>query len=338
MLRCVVGLFGIVLSLALPACTLIGTDPDSGKPLPLAPPDTRPLADRLRAHVEHLAGEIGERSLADPARLRRAEHYLAANLAKAGHRVRWQTYSAARDGATHEVSNLEIEIPGSVRPAEILVVGAHYDTVNHRGVTTPGANDNASGTAAVLEFARLLADHASGITVRLVLFVNEEPPYFWTDEMGSLVYARAAKQRGDAVVGMISVETIGYYRDEPGSQDYPPLVGSAYPDTGNFIAFVGPQSNGGGAWVERVTAAFRATSPVPAEGAALPSLVPRINSSDHWSFWKQGWPALMVTDTAPYRYPHYHKPTDTPEKLDYDRMARVVEGLAATIRELARVE
>jgi Zn-dependent M28 family amino/carboxypeptidase len=331
-------MLSVTMALGSPGCTLIGTDPDAGKPLPMVGADTRPIAARLRGHVEHLAGEIGERSLADPVRLRRAEHYLAATLAKAGHRVRWQSYHASRDGMAHEVSNLEVEITGTTRPAEVLVVGAHYDTVNHRGVTTPGANDNASGTAAVLELARLLADAAPGRTIRLVLFVNEEPPYFWTDEMGSLVYARAAKRRGDGIVGMISVETIGYYRDEPGSQDYPPLVGAAYPDTGNFIAFVGPQSNGGGEWVERCTAAFRAHSPVPAEGAALPSLVSRINSSDHWSFWKQGWPALMVTDTAPYRYPHYHKPTDTPEKLDYERMARVVEGLAATVRELAKAE
>jgi Zn-dependent M28 family amino/carboxypeptidase len=325
----------LAILLLLRGCTLIGIDPDSGKALPLLPPDTQSLADRLRGHVEHLAGEIGERSLADPARLRRAEHYLAATLAKAEHRVRWQTYTAVRDGTPHEVSNLEVEIPGTTRPAEILLVGAHYDTVNHRGVTTPGANDNASGTAAVLELARLLRDHRPARTIRLVLFVNEEPPYFWTDSMGSLVYARAAKQRRDEIVGMISIETIGYYRDEPGSQDYPPLVGTAYPDTGDFVAFVGPASNGGSDWIQRCTAAFRAASPVPAEGAALPSLVPRINSSDHWSFWKQGWPALMVTDTAPYRYPYYHKPEDTPDKLDYARMALVVEGLDATIRDLS---
>jgi hypothetical protein len=168
-----------------------------------------------------------------------------------------------------------------------------------------------------------------------VLFTNEEPPYFWTDEMGSLVYARACKQRGDAIYGMISVETIGYYRDEKGSQDYPPLAGVGRSDVGNFIAFVGPASNGGGDWVERCTAAFRAASEMPAEGAALPSLVPRINSSDHWSFWKQGWPALMVTDTAPYRYPYYHKAEDTPDKLDYERMARVVEGVAKTVLAVA---
>lgn len=315
----------------LGGCALIGADPDSMKPLALAMPDTRTLAARLKGHVEELAGTIGERNLAHPEQLRRAEHYLAARLAHAGHVVRWQTYICGG----HEVSNLEVEIKGTTKPDEIIVVGAHYDSINHRGVASPGANDNASGSAAVVELARMLAGISPVRTIRLVLFVNEEPPYFWTDEMGSLIYARAAKQRGDDIVGMISIETIGYYRDEKGTQEYPPLVGLAYPSTGNFIAFVGPASNGGTEWVERCTAAFRAASDVPAEGAALPSLVPRINSSDHWSFWKQGWPALMVTDTAPYRYPYYHKAEDTPEKLDYERMARVVEGLSKVIERLS---
>ncbi len=229
------------------------------------------------------------------------------------------------------MSNLVVEITGVSEPGEIVVVGAHYDSVNNNGVASPGANDNASGTAAVVELARMLAGTKPARTIRLVLFVNEEPPYFWTDKMGSLVNARAAKQRGDNIVGMMSIETIGYYRDEKGTQGYPPLVGLAYPSTGNFIALVGPASNGGVEWVERCVGAFRAASDVPAEGAALPSLVPRINSSDHWSFWKQGWPALMITDTAPYRYPYYHKPEDTPEKLDYERMGRVVEGVREVI-------
>ena len=313
---------------------MIGSDPDAMKSLALAMADTRTLAERLRGHVVELAGTIGERNLVYPEQLRRAEHYLAAQLAKAGHVVRWQTYMCRG----HEVSNLEVEIAGTTNPGEIIVVGAHYDSVNHRGVASPGANDNASGSAAVVELARMLKDSKPARTIRLVLFVNEEPPYFWTDEMGSLVYARAAKQRGDMIVGMLSIETIGYYRDEKGTQEYPPLVGLAYPSTGNFIALVGPASTGGSEWVERCTAAFRAASDVPAEGAALPSLVPRVNSSDHWSFWKQGWPALMVTDTAPYRYPYYHKAEDTPEKLDYERMARVVEGVAKMVQAVASEE
>lgn len=309
------------------ACTLIRFDPDSGRPLPPPTADHRSLADRLRGHVEVLAGEIGPRNLGEPANLRRAERYLAAELSRAGRPVAWRTFGTPEGDA----SNLEIELPGSTRGSEVIVVGAHYDTVRKPGVWSPGANDNASGCAAVLELARLLAPGER--TVRLVLFANEEPPYFWTDHMGSLVYARAAKQRGENIVAMLSIETIGSWSDEKGSQKYPPLVGGAFPAEGNFIAFVGPSASSG--LIERCTGLFRGASEVPAEGAALPTLVPRINSSDHWSFWKQGWPALMVTDTAPYRYPQYHTPQDTPEKLNYERMARVVEGLAAVVEGLA---
>jgi Zn-dependent M28 family amino/carboxypeptidase len=201
---------------------------------------------------------------------------------------------------------------------------------------SPGANDNASGAAAVLALARRFADRPQARTIRFVLFVNEEPPLFWTDQMGSLVYAREAKQRGDDIVAMLSLETMGCFLDEPGSQRYPPPFGMFYPDEGNFIAFVGMSSSG--PLVERAVGAFRGACRFPSEGAALPSLVPRVGSSDHWSFWKQGYPALMVTDTAPYRYRHYHKPTDTPDKLDYERLARVVEGLDAVIRVIASDE
>lgn len=315
------------------SCMLIGADPDSGRPLPPATVDLRGLAERLRGHVGVLAGEIGERNLAVPDHLRQAERYLAAELSRAGRPVLWRTFGTP-DG---DASNLEVEFPGGgdpLRASEIIVVGAHYDTVRKPGVWSPGANDNASGCAAILELARTLRPGRR--TVRLVLFANEEPPYFWTDHMGSLVYARAAKQRGENIVAMLSVETIGCFSDAKGSQHYPPLVGGTLPSEGNFIAFVGPSASAG--LVERCTALFRAASDVPAEGAALPTLVPRINSSDHWSFWKQGWPALMVTDTAPYRYPQYHTPEDTPEKLDYERMARVVDGIAAVVDGLANAD
>jgi hypothetical protein len=154
--------------------------------------------------------------------------------------------------------------------------------------------------------------------------------------MGSLVYARKCRERGDDVVAMLSLETIGYYSDEPRSQRYPPLVRGRYPSEGNFIAFVGHYQSR--ELVRRCVQLFREHAEFPSEGAALTSLVPRVGASDHWSFWKMGWPSLMVTDTAPYRYPHYHKESDTPDKLDYEQMARVVDGLERVVRELATVE
>ncbi len=297
-------------------------------PLPALSTEQDTLAAELRADVDNLAGRIGERNVFHPDHLKAAEDFLAASLARAGYRVRWQTYEARGI----ECSNLEAELPGAAEPGEIVVIGAHYDSV--RG--SPGANDNASGAAAVLALARRFAERPQPRTLRFVLFVNEEPPLFWTEDMGSLVYARRTKKDGDNIVAMLSLETMGCYLDEPGSQRYPPAFGMFYPDEGNFIAFVGMSSSG--PLVARCVGAFREACPFPSEGAALPSLVPRVGSSDHWSFWKQGYPALMVTDTAPYRYRYYHKPTDTPDRIDYERLARVVEGLEAVVSEIASGE
>lgn len=303
--------------------------------LPIVSAGQLSVAEQMRRDVEVLAGDLPERNAYNPKQYRQAEDYLAAELARAGYRVHFQTFEFTRPArrdfpeATLTASNLEVELPGTTTPDEIILVGAHYDAV----LGSPGANDNASGTAGVLALARTLAANPLPRTVRFVLFANEEPPFFWSDGMGSLVHARACKQRGDHIVAMLSLETFGYYRDEKGTQGYPPGIALAYPSTGNFIAFVG--MNESEPIIKRCVAAFRESCEFPSEGAALPSLVPRVGSSDHWAYWKQGYPALMVTDTAMFRYPHYHKPTDTPEKLDYERMARVVEGLRAVVEELA---
>jgi Zn-dependent M28 family amino/carboxypeptidase len=162
-----------------------------------------------------------------------------------------------------------------------------------------------------------------------VAFVNEEPPFFLTGDMGSAVYAARARERGDDIRLMLSLEAIGYYTDAPGSQQYPPLIGLCYPDRGNFIAFVSNLASR--RLLRRTVALFRAHSDFPVEHLAAPSLIPGVSWSDHRSFWRQGYRALMVTDTALYRYPHYHAPDDTPDKLDYDALARIVDGLAGTL-------
>lgn len=309
-------------------------------PLPALSAMQLSLADELRADVEMLAGTIGERNVFHPEKLAAAEAYLTAELARAGYTVNKQVFTVR--GV--ECANIEAEIPAADGAGqELVIVGAHYDAV--RGC--PAANDNGSGTAAVLALARMWGRGLTRInaegnggegagparTLRFVFFVNEEPPFFWTDEMGSLVYAKRCRERGEKIAAMLSIETIGYYSDERGSQDYPPVVGAFYPSQGDFIAFVGLYESR--ELVERCVGAFRKSAPFPSQGAALTALVPRVASSDHWSFWKMGYPALMVTDTAPYRYPHYHKATDTPDKLDYERMARVVTGLEGVVREIA---
>ena len=283
------------------------------------------LRAELMADVQTLAGEIGDRNMLRYAKLNAAADFIEGSLVRAGLMPRRDTYEL-QGQACH---NIEVEIPGA-RP-EIVVVGAHYDSV----AGCPGANDNASGIAALLALARRFAGKSSGQTLRFVAFVNEEPPYFQTEQMGSFVYASRCKARGDKISAMLSLETIGYFSDAPGSQRYPsPALGLAYPTTGNFIGIVG--NYGSRALVRRVISLFRDQGKIPSEGAALPAFIPGVAWSDHWSFWQCGYPAVMITDTAPFRYPHYHEASDTPDKLEYDRFALVVSGLEKTISELAK--
>lgn len=282
------------------------------------------LRAELVSDVQALAGDIGERNTNRYAQLNAAAEFIEASLARAGLTPRRESYDL-RGQACH---NIEVEIRGT-RP-EILVVGAHYDSV----FGSPGANDNASGVAGLLALARRFAGKPCGQTLRFVAFVNEEPPYFQTAEMGSFVYARRCKDRGDRIEAMISLETIGYFSDEPHSQKYPAGLGFFYPSKGNFIGFVG--NTGSRALLRDAVSAFKKEQKLPCEGAAMPAAIPGIGWSDQWSFWECGYPAIMVTDTAPFRYPHYHSGTDTPDKLDYDRFALVVSGMEKVIAELAK--
>jgi Zn-dependent M28 family amino/carboxypeptidase len=232
-----------------------------------------------------------------------------------------------------EVRNIEVVIDPTANSASAntLVIGAHYDSYFH----APGANDNATGAAGIIELARLLGDlrGKSSIRIRLVLFVNEEPPYFKTEFMGSLVYAKRLRESGAPVLGMVALETLGFYSDEEHSQRYPWPLGLLYPTTGNFVAFVGLTSSR--TFVRRIVASFRAAAAFPSVGGSAPGFIPGIDWSDHWSFEQVGIPAVMVTDTALFRYPHYHTAADTPDKVDYERLARVISGLETVFRQWA---
>ncbi len=282
-------------------------------------------AARLRSHVHALAGEIGERNVFHPEALQAAAAYI---------RGRWNAQDYPVSAQRYEVEglpceNLEVSRSGHRKAGEILLIGAHYDSV--RG--SPGANDNASGVAALLELSRLFATLKPERTVRFVAFVNEEPPFFYWRQMGSMVYAKAARDRGDDIRLMMSLEMLGSYSDLPGSQRYPPLFRYFYPDRGNFIAFVSNFDSR--AMLKRAVAAFQAGSDFPIEHVATFSFVPGVSWSDHQSFWRNGYPALMVTDTAFYRYAHYHTARDTPEKVNYAAMTEVVQGLFKAIATLA---
>ena len=296
-------------------------------PVPPLSADERVIRDRLKQHVEMLAGQIGERNVWHAEALEAAARYIRGSLEAPGYRVRVQSFES--EGKT--VQNLEVELPGASVPQEIVVVGAHYDSV----LGGPGANDNASAVAALLEIARVLAGSSPARTLRLVAFVNEEAPFAYGEEMGSRVYAERSRQRGEQIKAMISLETIGWYSDEPGSQHYPFPYSYFYPERGNFIGFVGNLSS----WrlVRQALGAFRATTAFPSEGVAAPGWITGVGWSDHWSFWQAGYPAIMVTDTAFFRYPHYHAASDTPDRLDYTSLARVTRGLIDVAAVLARI-
>jgi len=286
------------------------------------------LTGQLRNHVEMLAGKIGQRNVFRPQALHAAADYIRAQWVSQGYQVVSQSYEAY--GVSSE--NLEITLPGVNRPNEIILVGAHYDSVQG----SPGANDNASGVAALLELSRALSSAKPACTIRFVAFVNEEPPFFFWGAMGSQVYAKAARSRNDDIRLMISLEMLGYYNDAPGSQSYPPLLGFFFPDRANFIGLV--SNLGSRRQLRELAKAFRAHSDFPVESLATFSFVPGVAWSDQLSFWRVNYRAVMVTDTAFFRYAHYHSELDTPEKLNYAEMARVVQGLQAALTDLATRE
>jgi Zn-dependent M28 family amino/carboxypeptidase len=296
-------------------------------PLPPLTDEQRRLEQELHSHVQMLAGKVGERNVFHHDRLVMAVDYIRATLADAGYAVRLQPYEVA--GKICE--NIEVDVRGREKPDDIIVIGAHYDSVQG----SPGANDNASGVAATLALARAFAKAAPAQTLRFVLFANEEPPFFQTEYMGSRVYALRSREHGEKIVLMLSLETIGYYSDEPGSQHLLFPLNLIYPSTGNFIAFVSNVENG--CLVRHLVGSFRRQAQFPCEGGALWGLLPGVGWSDHWAFWKEGFPGVMVTDTALFRYPGYHSNSDRPEFVQYERMARVVSGLRAVIAEMANV-
>jgi Zn-dependent M28 family amino/carboxypeptidase len=272
-----------------------------------------------------LADTIGERNVWRYNALARAADYIAAQLKADGYAPEQQTFEVLGK----EVRNLDAALKGTNRADEIVVIGAHYDSV----AGCPGANDNATGVAAMLELARRFSQTPQSRTIRFAAFVNEEPPFFQTGQMGSVVYANAARARGDRIVGMLSLETMGYYSEEKGSQVYPAPIALLYPDVGNFIGFV--TNIGSARLMMKARRAFKARTAFPLQSAAVPASIPGVGWSDHWSFWQAGYPAMMVTDTAPFRYPWYHTAQDTPDKINYDKLAGLVDGLEAVIESLA---
>jgi hypothetical protein len=288
-------------------------------------PEEKDLAIRMRQHITAIA--LAEHNVEHYPELEMAAQYIERTLSSYGYTVRQQNF----ESKAGKVRNLEVSLRSKhqKQPGHpIVVIGAHYDSAEG----TPGANDNGSGTAAVIELARLLKDLDGLIESELilVLYANEEPPYFKTEQMGSRVHAAEMNARGKNVVAMVSLETLGYYSDKEGSQQYPFPFSLLYPNVGNFIGFVG--DTGSRPLVRCLIGLFRTHSSFPSEGIAAPGFIPGIDWSDHWAYRQEGYPALMLTDTAPNRYMYYHTPEDTIDKIDFARTARVVKGVEIVMR------
>ena len=279
----------------------------------------------LKKHVKHLAITIGERNLLHYKELCKAADYVEAEFKNYGLTPERQSFKVRR----LDCFNIAAEIKGSKLPDEIVIVGGHYDSAEG----TPGANDNGSGTAAMLMLAQHFSKSKPDRTLRFVAFTNEEPPYFQTqDEMGSWVYAEKCRLEDQNIVAVLSLETMGYYTDAADSQHYPSPLDKLYPSTGNFVGLVGDIKSA--KLVRRIKKSFKENSKVPVEGASLPGNIPGVGWSDHWSFWQEGYIGIMITDTAPFRYPHYHKASDTPDKINFPVFAKVTEGLVKPIEDL----
>jgi len=280
------------------------------------------VIENLHQHVGNLSVTIGERHLWKEGSLERTADYIESSLISMGYPVQRQTYSCYGK----DVSNLIVEKMGTEKG--VIVIGAHYDTVPG----TPGADDNGSAVAGLLELARLHRNIPSRKTLLFVAFANEEPPCFGFSNMGSMVHAKALKEQGVPVEVMISLEMIGYFRPER-IQNYPlPGMNLFYPRTADFIGVVGNFHSS--KYVSLFKKGIRKHSAIKARSLTGPEFFGGISLSDNSSFWRHGYRAVMVTDTSFFRNPNYHQETDTIDTLDFEKMAEVVKGLHFTLSEM----
>lgn len=279
---------------------------------------------RLEAHVRKLSVALAPRDEAHVENLDSTAAYIKAELALPGANVYEQPYRV--DGKSYQ--NVIAEF--GPKSTERIIVGAHYDTCG----PLPGADDNASGVGGLLELGRLLSNHPPAMRVELVAYSLEEPPYFRTTGMGSSVHAESMKKQHVKIKAMFSLEMIGFFNGSAGTQHFPSaILGAFYPNNGNFISVVGRPEEG--LLVRKIKAAMRNATPLPVYSINAPVLIAGIDFSDQLNYWHAGYSAVMITDTAFYRNPNYHTSADTAEKLDYKRMAMVVEGVYAAVMSLA---
>jgi hypothetical protein len=311
--------FLIYLALIVSACTAQSQDPEAM--------EREAIRSNLAAHLRYLSVTLGERCIFRPENLKAAEAYVFQNFSRMGYQPRRQTFIYQRQ----EVSNV---IAGEESSAGYYILGAHFDTV----AGTPGADDNASGVAVLLEVARLARSSPLPRPWTFIGFTTEEPPAYFTPYMGSRVYAKQARKQRRQILGMLCLEMVGYYSREPGSQSLPlTLRFLGYPTTGNFIGLVSDRTSK--PLLQRLERAIKQGGRLPVATLAAPlggHLLPEVRLSDHANFWDEGYPALMITDTAFMRNPHYHASGDVMENLDLEAMTELTLGLLNFLRQEGR--
>lgn len=283
--------------------------------------------ENLRRHIQVLANDVGERNYFQYQNLEKAAQYIKKELVSYGYLLEEQVY-LIEDKPYH---NIIITKQGINRKDKVIIVCSHYDSV----WGSPGADDNASGVAGLIELARLVFKDNLNKTVKFIAAVNEEPPWFMTQNMGSFRYAKEAAKNKENIEAVLCLESIGFYSVKKGSQGYPLFLSPFYPNEGNFIGVVSNFNSSD--LLKRIIKEFRKVSSFPVEYLIGPIFfAPAISFSDHWSFWKFGYKAVMITDTAFYRNPYYHTQDDTPDKLDYQSISKVTEALYHVLLKLCQ--
>lgn len=286
------------------------------------PSEKKSDPERLRRHVVALSETFHPRDWTHPENLNRCAQYIADEMKAAGASVETQDFSVRGKTYRNVIGRFGAD------KSKRMIIGAHYDSC----ADTPGADDNASGVAGLLELARLIGKEQPDCGVELVAYTLEEPPFFGGPEMGSAIHAASVASEKDRIIGVIVLEMIGYFSDEPGSQAYPlPFMKAHYPDKGDFITVVSRWSEGG--LISEVKAGMKGTTDLPVYSFRGPASLQGIDFSDHRNYWPHDIPAVMVTNTAFYRNRNYHTPHDTADRLDYDRMGKVVVGVYEAISE-----
>jgi hypothetical protein len=287
--------------------------------------DLAEIQNELISDVKFLSETIGPRNFI---------YYDQLNLCREWIKNKWQTQGFEVTEQTFEMdgreyANLEVEVQGIKSPEEIIILSNQYDTLPD----SPGANNNAGGVAVIFQLTKLLKDFVSDKTLRFVAFTNEEDPIFGTEQMGSYYYAQRSAEKNENIIIMLSLDAIGYYTNEPGSQRLPWPFSIFYPDNGNFLAFIGDFSSR--EYMEAVTKGFKKGSSFPIEAGVVPQWIEGASWSDHQSFWIFGYPAIMVTDTGGFRSPYHTTTADTMDKMDFEALARIVLGMYGVILEIA---